>query len=81
MDEKTQTQIEPHTEAVTPSPPDSTRVSKTDELRRKSAEYLETVAGGKKLDPEDKDRITHMVAEDIYQAGFEAIRRHLKGAA
>jgi len=31
--------------------------------------------------PEDKDRITHMVAEDIYQAGFEAIRRHLKEAA
>jgi hypothetical protein len=30
--------------------------------------------------PEDKDRITHMVAEDIYQAGFEAIRRHLKEA-
>ena len=31
--------------------------------------------------PEDRDRITHMVAEDIYQAGFEAIRRHLKEAA
>lgn len=31
--------------------------------------------------PEDQDRITHMVAEDIYQAGFEAIRRHLKEAA
>lgn len=31
--------------------------------------------------PEDRDRITHMVAEDIYQAGFEAIRQHLKEAA
>jgi len=31
--------------------------------------------------PEDRDRLTHMVAEDIYQAGFEAIRRHLKEAA
>ena len=31
--------------------------------------------------PEDKDRITQMVSEDIYQAGFEAIRRHLKEAA
>ncbi|MGY4455679.1 hypothetical protein ACVWZR_010339 [Bradyrhizobium sp. i1.3.1] len=31
--------------------------------------------------PEDRDRIVHMVAEDIYQAGFEAIRRHLKEAA
>ncbi len=30
---------------------------------------------------EDKDRITHMVAEDIYQAGFDAIRRHLKEVA
>ena len=31
--------------------------------------------------PEDSVRITHMVSEDIYQAGFEAIRRHLKEAA
>ena len=30
---------------------------------------------------EDRDRITQMVSEDIYQAGFEAIRRHLKEAA
>ena len=29
----------------------------------------------------DGDRITHMVSEQIYQAGFEAIRRHLKEAA
>src|SRR6516165_8320426 len=29
----------------------------------------------------DGDRTTHMVAEDIYQAGFEAIRRHLKETA
>ncbi len=31
--------------------------------------------------PADAERITTMVAEDIYQAGFEAIRRHLKDAA
>ena len=31
--------------------------------------------------PEDRDGITQMVSEDIYQAGFEAIRRHLKEAA
>ncbi len=31
--------------------------------------------------PEDADGITQMVAEQIYQAGFEAIRRHLKEAA
>ena len=31
--------------------------------------------------PEDAAGITQMVAEDIYQAGFEAVRRHLKEAA
>ena len=31
--------------------------------------------------PEDREGITQMVAEQIYQAGFEAIRRHLKEAA
>jgi len=31
--------------------------------------------------PDDAASITRMVAEDIYQAGFDAIRRHLKEAA
>src|SRR5258706_1928498 len=31
--------------------------------------------------PEDRDGITQMVAEQIYQAGFEAVRHHLKEAA
>jgi hypothetical protein len=31
--------------------------------------------------PEDREGITQMVAEQIYQAGFEAIRHHLKEAA
>jgi hypothetical protein len=31
--------------------------------------------------PEDAVAITKMVAEDIYQGGFDAIRRHLKEAA
>ena len=31
--------------------------------------------------PEDRDRMTQMVSEEIYQAGFDAIRRHLRGAA
>jgi hypothetical protein len=30
--------------------------------------------------PADAERITRMVAEDIYQDGFDAIRRHLLGA-
>jgi hypothetical protein len=31
--------------------------------------------------PADADGLTRMVAEQIYQAGFEAIRQHLKAAA
>ena len=31
--------------------------------------------------PEDAQRLVKMVGEDIYQAGFEAIRKHLKEAA
>jgi Polyketide cyclase / dehydrase and lipid transport len=31
--------------------------------------------------PNDSDRVTRMVSEEIYLAGFEAIRRHLRGAA
>lgn len=31
--------------------------------------------------PEDRESITQMVAEQIYQAGFEAVRQHLKEAA
>jgi polyketide cyclase/dehydrase/lipid transport protein len=31
--------------------------------------------------PEDTARITQMVSEDIYQAGFDALRRHLREAA
>ncbi|WP_159007533.1 SRPBCC family protein [Bradyrhizobium sp. S69] len=31
--------------------------------------------------PGDADGLTRMVAEQIYQAGFEAIRQHLKAAA
>jgi hypothetical protein len=31
--------------------------------------------------PEGGDRITLMVSEEIYQAGFDAVRRHLKEAA
>lgn len=31
--------------------------------------------------PDDRERIARVVSEDIYQAGFEAIRRHLKDVA
>jgi len=31
--------------------------------------------------PADAERITRMVAEDIYQGGFDAIRRHLQEGA
>src|SRR6266853_2742873 len=57
MDEKLQTQIEPHTEAVLTSASDTPKVSKSIELVRKSAEYLDIVSAGKKLDPDDKNHI------------------------
>src|SRR5262245_53381529 len=31
--------------------------------------------------PQDTERVARMVAEEIFQAGFDAIRRHLKQAA
>ncbi len=31
--------------------------------------------------PDDAKRITEMVAEQVYQAGFEAVRRHVQEAA
>ena len=31
--------------------------------------------------PQDAERIVRMVAEDIYQGGFDAVRRHLQEAA
>ena len=30
--------------------------------------------------PEDHERLTQMVSQEIYQAGFDAIRRHLRAA-
>jgi putrescine aminotransferase len=83
MDEKTQTQIEPHTVAVASTPAESPRVSKTDVLRLKSAEYLDTVAGGKKLDPEDKDRIVKHTLEnfdDYFNRGFLHYRKSVAEA-
>jgi hypothetical protein len=31
--------------------------------------------------PGDEERLTQMVGEEIYQAGFEAIRKHMREAA
>src|ERR1041384_3699046 len=83
MDEKTQSQIESHTEAVTTGAGEPPRISKTEELRRKSAEYLEVVAGGKKLDPEDKNTIVKHTLEnfdDYFNRGFLHYRKSVAEA-
>jgi putrescine aminotransferase len=83
MDEKTQAQIESHTEAVTTAAGEPSRVSKTEELRRKSAEYLEVVAAGKKLDPEDKNHIIKHTLEnfdDYFNRGFLHYRKSVAEA-
>ena len=83
MDEKIQAQIESHTEAVTTAAGELPPISKTEELRRKSAEYLEVVAGGKKLDPEDKNRIIKHTLEnfdDYFNRGFLHYRKSVAEA-
>lgn len=86
MDEKLQTQIEPHTQAVipeTPSSPPAKPPHKTVEILRKSAEYLDIVSAGKKLDPEDKNRIIKHTLEnfdDYFNRGFLHYRKSVAEA-
>src|ERR1700687_4326737 len=57
--------------------------SKTEELRLKSAEYLEAVSGGKKLDPEDKNWIIKHTLEnfdDYFNRGFLHYRKSVAEA-
>src|SRR5439155_4322788 len=83
MDEKIQAQIESHTEAVTTAAGEPPRISKLEEIRRKAADYLETVSAGKKLDPEDKNRIiTHTLEnfDDYFNRGFLHYRKSVAEA-
>jgi len=83
MDEKVQTQIESHTEAVTLTPIETPKVSKSTEILRKSAEYLDVVSAGKKLDPEDKNHIIKHTLEnfdDYFNRGFLHYRKSVAEA-
>src|ERR1017187_180510 len=89
MDEKTpETAQSPDTTALVTVPStqasrDAGKVSKRDEIRRKAADYLETVSGGKKLDPEDKNRIiTHTLEnfDDYFNRGFLHYRKSVAEA-
>ena len=83
MDEKLQTQIEPHTEAVLTRDAPDTKLTKSEQAVRKSAEYLEIVSGGKKLDPEDKKHIIKHTLEnfdDYFNRGFLHYRKSVAEA-
>ena len=57
--------------------------SKIEEVRRKSAEYLETVSAGKKLDREDKNQIIKHTLEnfdDYFNRGFLHYRKSVAEA-
>src|ERR1700733_1254816 len=59
------------------------KAPKFEEIRRKSADYLEIVSSGKKLDPEDKNRIiTHTmeIFDDYFNRGFLHVRKSVAEA-
>ena len=59
------------------------RASTREELVQKSAEYLETVSGGKRLDKEDKDQIIKHTLEnfdDYFNRGFLHYRKSVAEA-
>src|SRR5205823_6458065 len=83
MDEKVQSQIEPHTEAVLTGSTEAPKLSKIEQAVRKSAEYLETVSSGKKLDPDDKNAIIKHTLEnfdDYFNRGFLHYRKSVAEA-
>src|ERR1017187_6435427 len=62
---------------------EAAKLSNVEEIRRKSADYLETVSAGKKLDPEDKNRIiTHTLEnfDDYFNRGFLHYRKSVAEA-
>lgn len=68
--------------AVAPAKEGKT-LSKLQEIEKKSAEYLETVKGGKKLDPEDKNYIIKHTLEnfdDYFNRGFLHYRKSVAEA-
>lgn len=83
MIDKNQTQIEPHTEAVVAPAQEPRKRTISEELVRKSAEYLDTVSSGKKLATEDKNQIIKHTLEnfdDYFNRGFLQYRKSVAEA-
>jgi len=83
MDEKIPTQIEPHTEAVMTTGVEAPKLSKLEQVAQKSAEYLDIVSAGKKLDPADKNHIIKHTLEnfdDYFNRGFLHYRKSVAEA-
>jgi len=89
MDEKITETVQPKDETAiaTPSPAPESRETakpvKLEELRRKSADYLDAVSSGKKLDPEDKNWIIKHTLEnfdDYFNRGFLHYRKSVAEA-
>ncbi|HUI06382.1 MAG TPA: putrescine aminotransferase [Verrucomicrobiae bacterium] len=69
--------------SVTQASREAPKLTKVEEIRRKSADYLETVSGGKKLDPEDKNYIVKHTLEnfdDYFNRGFLHYRKSVAEA-
>ncbi len=68
---------------ATPASRESAKPNKIEEVRRKSADYLDAVSGGKKLDPEDKNWIIKHTLEnfdDYFNRGFLHYRKSVAEA-
>ena len=64
-------------------PKELRRETKSEEIQRKSAEYLDVVSGGKRLDPDDKNRIIKHTLEnfdDYFNRGFLQYRKSVAEA-
>jgi putrescine aminotransferase len=89
MDEKiTETAQPKDVTVIAMQPPaqetrEAAKLVKNEELRRKSADYLDAVSGGKKLDPEDKNWIIKHTLEnfdDYFNRGFLHYRKSVAEA-
>ena len=71
------------TPAASSASREAAKFSKIDEIRRKSADYLDAVSSGKKLDPEDKNWIIKHTLEnfdDYFNRGFLHYRKSVAEA-
>jgi 4-aminobutyrate aminotransferase-like enzyme len=71
------------TPSAAPLSREVTKLNKIEELRRKSADYLDAVSSGKRLDPEDKNWIIKHTLEnfdDYFNRGFLHYRKSVAEA-